>query len=167
MQGEAFVFINWIQAARLGHVGWGFRLNGDGTCFFGSTDHLIRHGYFDLPGWIRYAHLEPHKDNDWWSAQDSYDHMLADMRDGHHIRYHSLKSVAVSTADPERAVAAARSLASGGWSVLANNCVHQTYRVLTEYGASIPEPASPLTNLIPRVWFSRLEGKRLDLNPIK
>jgi hypothetical protein len=164
MHGRAFVFINYEQAARFGHVGWGFSIDEQSDLFyFGSTDHLWRHPWWDLAAWMRYAHVLPADNNDWWSTTGSYAEMVGTMHAGHHIRYHSLKELTVPDANPQRAVSAAEALAKGGWSVLVNNCVHQTYTVLTEYGAQIPAPAEPVTNLIPKVWFQQLAGQRLDL----
>jgi hypothetical protein len=168
MEGQAFAFINRNQALRFGHVGWGFCVDArKGLYYFGSTDHLYRHPWWDLPGWVRYAHVKPELDNDWWSGTGTYDQMMTAMSTGHHLRYHAAKLMVVGRPDPDRAVAAAEALARGGWSVLANNCVHQTYQVLTEYGAGIPPPSQPLTNLIPRVWFARLEGEQVDLGAAK
>jgi hypothetical protein len=173
MQGTAFVFINWEQAVHLGHVGWGFSLNEEQSLFyFGSTDHLYRHPWWDLPGWVRYAHVPARADGgiedggaygayiDWWGTTGSYDDMIRTMREGHHIRYHAASALPVQIARPERAVQCAEALAGAGWSVLKNNCVHQTYKVLSEYGASLPAPSLSWNNVIPKIWFTRLQGRQ-------
>lgn len=166
MTGSAFVFINMVQAARFGHVGWGFGL-GDGTYFFGSTDHLYRHPWWDLPAWIRYAKVEPHADNDWWAAAGTRDEMLRVMSKGdpsrYHIRYHYAKEIAVPEFDAATAQEYAEGLRTGGWAVLSNNCVHQAYEVLTRYGATLPHPEQPLTNLIPKVWFAKICGEQFNI----
>ena len=91
MNGRAFVFINPMQAARLGHVGWGFALDTEGDRFyFGSTDHLWRNPWWDLPAWMRYAHVRPGQNNDWWSATGSYRQMMNMMSTGHHLRHNEL-----------------------------------------------------------------------------
>jgi len=171
MEGCAFVFINTEQAVRFGHVGWGFCIDSaKGLYYFGSSDHLYRHPWWDLPGWLRYAHVEPDADIDWWSNMGTYEEMMSVMSSGqsavdqrYRIWYHMAKEIPVPAARPQPAVAAAQALAGGGWSVLANNCVHQTYQVLTEYGAFIPAPAQPVTNLIPRLWFATLPGRQVNL----
>src|SRR4051812_13774992 len=125
MVGRAFVFINPEQAARCGHVGWGFALDeSQDSFYFGSTDHLWRHPWWDLLGWMRYAHVAPSGSNDWWSGRGSFKEMMIDMHRGHHIRYHLAKEVAVADPHPDDALNYAESLASAGWSVLINNCVH-------------------------------------------
>lgn len=166
MRGSAFVFINLVQAVRFGHVGWGFALDERGEQFyFGSTDHLYRHPWWDLPAWIRYAHVEPELDNDWWYEIGSRDDMFRIMHAGHHaryhIRYHIAKEIPVENADPVSARRVADALQKGGWSVVSNNCVHQTYNVLSSYGAALPQPDRPLTNLIPKRWFNALPGNLL------
>jgi hypothetical protein len=168
MKGSGFVFINLVQALRFGHVGWGFALDEAQTRFyFGSTDHLYRHPWWDLPGWIRYANVAPEKDVDWWSGIGSREEMYRAMFHGegdrYHIWYHVAKEIAVENASPEAAVAAAEALQMGGWAVTSNNCVHQAFNVLTTYGATLPLPDQPLTNLIPKVWFGKIEGNRFNI----
>lgn len=161
MQGSAFVFINFIQAARFGHVGWGFSLDEmQDTFYFGSTDHLYRHPWWDLGGWVRYAHVGPELNNDWWSQVGTKQQMFETMSQGrHHIRYHACKRVTVAMPAPETAMTYAESLKAAGWSVLSNNCVHQTYDVLTKYGAELPMPTEPMINLIPKRWFAEIPGE--------
>lgn len=166
MQGSAFVFINLIQAARFGHVGWGFSLaEGQDRYYFGSTDHLFRHPWWNLAAWMRYAHLETGVNNDWWSEIGTRKEMLRIMHGGHHSRYHITyhvgKEIAVPAAHPDEAIALAGKLDNGGWSLLVNNCVHQTYSVLTEYGATLPKPIEPFTNVMPKKWFAAIEGELL------
>lgn len=168
MRGSAFVFINLLQAVRFGHVAWGFALDEAGTQFyFGSSDHLYRHPWWDLPGWIRYANVEAEGDIDWWAATGSRDDMLRIMSAGdpgrYHIRYHLMKEVTVESASVDTARAAAESMRTGGWAVLSNNCVHQAYDVLTRYGAQLPDPNQPLTNLIPKVWFGKIPGQQFNI----
>lgn len=88
--------------------------------------------------------------------------MFRIMHQGHHeryhIRYHLAKEIEVSDANSDLAVEIAERLECEGWSVLANNCIHQTFNVLTAYGASLPEPARPIVNLIPKRWFAAING---------
>src|SRR4051812_32667574 len=121
MQGRAFVFLNQVQALRFGHVGWGFQL-ADDAYYFGSTDHLYRHRWWDLPGWLRYAHVEPEGDNDWWEQTGDLNTMFQVMGRGHHIQYHLANVIAVRSCDPHGAIAVAREKRTGGWSVTNNNC---------------------------------------------
>jgi hypothetical protein len=162
MQGSAYIFINFLQAARFGHIGWGF-LMADGSYCFGSTDHLFRKSWLDLGAWLAYGHVKPGYDNDWWMETGTSEEMLAKMARSHHIYYHAVKEVGAANAQPERALAAAHSMKDAGWSLGGNNCVHQTYRILTDYGAVLPAPQQCLTNIIPRKWFDKVDAQQRQL----
>lgn len=160
MSGLAYVFINFQQAARCGHVGWGVSL-GDGQNFhFGSTDHLYKASYWNLLALARYSQVPPGGSIDWWAHVGTQSDMMRMMSGGHHIRYHAYKVVEIDQPDPERAISAAASLRNAGWNVLLNNCVHHVHKVLSAYGCrvEIPDPNKPLTNLIPRQWFTSIEA---------
>ena len=164
MEGLAFVFINFIQASGFGHVGWGFVLDENQERFyFGSTDHLVKDPWWDLIGWIKYTHVDANGHNDWWSEIGERERMMHVMSRGHHIRYHAAKLIKVPQSCPDRAFATAEGMRAAGWSLLVNNCVHQTHSVLSDYGASLPPPSSPLTNLIPKRWFETIDGEYIDL----
>lgn len=164
MNGVGLVFINFEQAARFGHVAWGFQIQRDpDVYYFGSTDHLLKDPWWDLLGWARYAHVPPSNNVDWWSGTGDRSQMIQMMYSGHHIRYHAAKVFEVSSAQPNAALECADLMQHGGWSVLANNCVHQTSEVLTRYGATLPKLQSSPHHLIPKQWFSSIKGDYLDL----
>lgn len=167
MIGRAFIFINYKQAAHLGHIGWGFKLDGYDRYLFGSTDHLIHHKMNDLVAWINYASVEVGGDTDYWSQEGTLATMMETMKAGNHIRYHHYKSLAVPKAEAKPAAQAAETSGACGWDVLKNNCVHQTYSVLHTYGATLPEPPPLIrgVGLIPRVWFKNIEGELGELRP--
>lgn len=160
MTGQAFIFINYKQAAKFGHIGWGFLVAKD-RYLFGSTDHLMSHDWWNLPGWLRYMDVPVDGHTDWWLSEGSRDEMLRVMKAGHHIRYHHYKCLPVESADPVKAEATARQTGVMGWSVLDNNCVHQTYQILSAYGGNtlVPDPASTVLARIPRLWFDLLDGE--------
>lgn len=161
MIGRAFVFINYKQAAHFGHIGWGVKLEGHDRYLFGSTDHLIHHQMYDLIGWIRYASVPVGADIDYWSEEGTLANMLEVMKTGNHIRYHHYKAFPVPNAKPKEAMQAAEASGAGGWDVLTNNCVHQTFSVLNTYGAALPAPPPLILGigLIPRVWFKEIKGE--------
>jgi hypothetical protein len=165
MNGEFALFINVKQAARFGHVGWGFRVAED-RYMFGATDHLYRHHEMDLPAWIDYMSVQPGELTDWWCGFGTREEMLKGMSSaGDHIWYHRCKSVIVPDADSKQAEKVARSTQFTGWTVLTNNCVQQTYEIIEAYGASkfIPNPWQNPFNLIPRVWFNSFPGTVTEL----
>ncbi|MBY0551571.1 MAG: hypothetical protein K2W95_30090 [Candidatus Obscuribacterales bacterium] len=165
-QGAIYAFINFEQAARFGHIGWGF-LQEDGTnCLFGSSDHLYHHNVWDLPAWIKYMAVPPGGDIDWWCESGTEEQMLRAMRTGRntdggrHIFYHAYKVILVPSPDPARAKYTAEHQQFGGWEVLANNCVHHAYQIFADYGAAatIPNPSGDPFHRIPKRWFNLLAG---------
>ena len=167
MIGQFWLFVNVKQAARFGHVGWGFQLE-DETFMFGATDHLYRHHEMDLAAWIDYMSVAPGEHTDWWCGFGTREKMLEAMTDSReHIWYHKAKGVKVANCDPRAARKAAEFSQHCGWSVLSNNCVQQTWEIVRAYGADrvIPNPWDNAFNLIPRVWFKSFEGETVELNP--
>lgn len=161
MYGLAYVFINYAQAMRLGHVAWGFSLDEGETFLFGSTDHLFREAYWNAAALLKYMHVEPNGHTDFWFSQGSRDQMLEMMASGNHLTYHAYKILPVQQSVPDSAKTLAASLGKNGWNVANNNCVHQSYRVLREYGAeTLPDPNNPLKHRIPRTWFNEIPTKR-------
>ncbi|MGH9550611.1 MAG: hypothetical protein ACRD3W_14625 [Terriglobales bacterium] len=164
--GFAFVFINFEQAAGFGHIGWGFHIAGD-RYYFGSTDHLWRRRY---PLWhplelVRYMDVQPANNNDYWAKLGTLEQMLITMRSGRHVRYHAYKCLQVTDPDPLTAKAYADTMKDGGWNVWRNNCVHQSYNILTKYGArSLPSPFK-MTNRFPRKWFESIAADEVILTP--
>lgn len=158
-KGSLIAFINYKQAAQFGHIGWGFRLNADNYCF-GSSDHLWKHDWWDLPAWWRYMHVPADGDIDWWSAQGSKEEMLEMMKTGPHIRYHAYKEIEADNVLPEQAVKYTEGLKSAGWHIAKHNCVHQAFQIFSTYTRehSLPNPYESPLNLIPKNWFARLPG---------
>lgn len=167
MIGRAFVFINYKQAAHFGHIGWGVKLDGYDRYLFGSTDHLIHHDRLDVLAWIKYASVPVGADVDYWCQEGTLTAMMEIMKSGNHIRYHHYKAIAVQNANPKAAMQAAEASGAGGWDVLKNNCVHQTFSILNSYGAVIPAPPPLIRGigLIPRMWFRDIQGEHGELRP--
>ncbi len=166
--GEAYAFINYDQAARFGHLGWGFRISPD-RYYFGSTDHLWRTEY---PFWhpielLRYMTVAPGDNNDFWAQSGSFSQMLQTMVSGHHIRYQFYKLVPVKDPRPEIACNFADSFTTKGWSVLFDNCVHHTHSILQIYGGEgLPSPHK-LPNRLPRTWFAEIPSPRVSIHSEK
>lgn len=163
MQGQAYIFINYLQAGGLGHIGWGFTV-GDGRHYFGAVDHLWgQDSMLSLRAWLRYSRVLSGENIDWWGKVGSEEEMLEAMRAGHHIKYHDFKVLSVESAQPELAIKEAEAIEGAGWHVLTSNCVHQTYRVLSSYGAAclLPPPVVP----IPRIWFNFIASPPQFLRP--
>ncbi len=169
-RGEIYSFINFEQAAKFGHVGWGFQME-DGSYFYGSSDHLWKHDWWDLAAWVRYMHVPPEGDIDWWAEQGTKSDMLQTMKSGmspqsgYHIRYHAFKQIELEAPLANRAFDAAQQLKMGGWSLAKHNCVHQVYLVLSNYSKhhNLPNPFEDPLNLIPKTWFARVDGREICL----
>jgi hypothetical protein len=163
--GKAFIFINEEQAAGFGHIGWGFQLSAD-SFYFGSTDHLWR---TDYPLWhplelLRYMNVNSRENNDYWSNCGSLSEMLETMRRGPHVRYHLFKTIDVAEVNPLVARGCADSMSRNGWNIVSNNCVHQTFSIVTTFGASLPSPYK-IANLFPKSWFAAIEAETSVLEP--
>lgn len=166
MTGKFFLFLNFRQAGRFGHVGWGFQLAEKDKFLFGSTDHLYRHKWWDLPSWLDYMHVPEGEHTDWWCEYGTEKDML-DIMGGtrNHIWYHTTKGVIVPEAEPEEAEKMARSQETCGWSVFDNNCVVQTFEIMKAYNAAslFPDPWEQPLCMIPRVWFANIQGEETML----
>ena len=164
MSGRAYIFINFKQAARFGHIGWGFQLD-DQSVFYGSTDHLYHHRWWDLPGWIKYMNVPPHGHTDWWAEVGSEEVMLRTMKSGHHIHYHAYKVITVEQPRPEPARESAQAMQTAGWCVVGNNCIDQTYRIMSDFGGAhlLPAPYGMPLHVVPRLWFAAINSECVNL----
>lgn len=151
---QSFIFINYEQALRFGHVAWGFALAPEESgseskrkkyCW-GSSDHLLRTPMSDVIALAKYSHVPPGGDIDFWCEEGSFERMLESMSQGHHIQhqeiryhinYHAYKELQYDqkSGNVERALQELERIKAGGWSLLTNNCIDQTYRLLDAYGA--------------------------------
>ncbi len=171
MTGQAFIFINYLQALRFGHVAWGFAL-GNGRYCYGSSDHLLKRPMSDLIALARYSHVPAGGDIDFWCEEGSYDEMIAAMASGHHIRYHACKRIGDDSyrfdGNVEAARLAVEAVKVGGWSVLKNNCIHHTYQILKAYGVDdnllVPTLLRPWS-MLPKKWFKHAAGQSIVLRP--
>jgi hypothetical protein len=198
---QSFIFINYHQALRFGHVAWGFALSpgespgenqGKRYCW-GSSDHLLRTPMSDLISLAKYSYVPPGGDIDFWCEQGSFEQMLESMSQGHHIQhqeihyhinYHAYKELHQEnqSGNSARALQELELIRAGGWSLLTNNCIDQTYRLLAAYGSgdALVDPRrrygrasragqkfSRLSTILPRNWFAAASGKSFPLEPHK
>jgi hypothetical protein len=193
---QSFIFINYHQALRFGHVAWGFTLS-EGVYRWGSSDHLLRRPMSDVIALAKYSYVPPGGDIDFWSEQGSYEQMLQSMAAKHHIQYqdnrreyryhinyHDFKVLNHENANPERALQEIELIKAGGWSVVANNCIDQTYRILEAFGAgsTLVDPKQRyqakltfnggsdstlkygrLSTILPKKWFAAAIGESYSL----
>lgn len=175
-KGSVYAFINFKQAAGLGHVAWGFQLD-QNLYRYGSADHLWRLDWWDLAAWLRYMHVAPGGDIDWWHEDGTRDDMLSAMKTGYgkdgrrHIFYHAYKQLDCELFSAPRAVEFTAEIERQGWHVFNQNCVQQAQRIFLKYsneylgssGNSLPDPFSNPLNLIPKTWFARIPSDPFSL----
>lgn len=205
----AFIFINYKQALRFGHVAWGFALAPEESgseskrkkyCW-GSSDHLLRTPLSDVIALAKYSYVPPGGDIDFWCEEGSFERMLESMSQGHHIQhqeiryhinYHAYKELHYDqkSGNVERALQELEMIKAGGWSLLTNNCIDQTYRLLDAYGAGAAlvdprrryrvenkssksissnggKPFNRLSTMLPRKWFADACGQSVSLGQYK
>lgn len=171
MTGNFYFFINHEQAMSFGHIGWGFD-NPDGSCTFGSTDHIwkgvdwrneqalqqaVSYICFSGPG------------NDAWVSKGRLATMLAAMRSGiadskPRIAYDGYKSIPVPVPNAQHAFTTAQEMDKKGWCLVNNNCLDHATSIANAYGVgwnSIPLVSSdPMpwkqTHWAPNAWFDAL-----------
>lgn len=135
--GKACVFIRPNGANGAGHVGWLFQNLSAYT--YGSTENPSGKPTVPAGG-----------DIGWWWKSASFDQAKKDMKAKGYTGY---KCVTVGKGNITSATNAALATKSGGYSVIGNNCMDHSYRILKAFGASMP---SPTLELAPNLWYSDL-----------
>ena len=148
----------------------------------------------DVIALAKYSYVPPGGDIDFWCEEGSFEQMLESMSQGHHIQhqeiqyhinYHAYKELHLEhpSGNVERALQELEVIKAGGWSLLNNNCIDQTYRLLDAYGAGAalvdpkrryrPKASAAgqkhgrLSTMLPRKWFAAASGKSFALEPYK
>lgn len=104
----------------------------------------------------------------------SSEHHIQHHQDGeeihYHINYHGFKELHHPGGDPDRALHEMKLVKAGGWSLLTNNCIDQTYRILDAFGAgsALVDPRQryrslQLATIIPKKWFASAAGRSSPL----
>ena len=91
--------------------------------------------------------VEHQANNDFWIETGTREEMLEIMRAGSHVRYHAFKTLPVKEPKILHTKALTETMTQIGWNVATNNCVHQTYELLTTYGATLPNPTKSIKSL--------------------
>lgn len=155
MEGFAYVFLKKdgapLPPGCAGHVGWGFSMHkapSDLDAVFGATENPGG-GAVVLPG----------QDIGYWDSRSDHEHQMAFLFKRRN--YHAFKRAKVTVAYPDNAFAEARKQAGGGYTVIGNNCLDHTFRVLKAYG--VQDLPWPLTHPSPNDWFAMFNGQYFDL----
>ena len=164
MNGNAYIFVNYHQAATFGHVGWGFAIDNSRTCYFGSTDHFCVDALRNPGQCLR---VNQGDDNDWWAQIGTFDEMISIMRNqsSGHIWYHAYKEIPTNNADPVHARRTADNYKNAGWWIPGNTCLDHVYHILCDYGIpNLPWPSDP-RYWVPNNYFNTLRESLHVLNP--
>ena len=130
-QGSACMFNAPNAAAGFGHVGWAFEVGSSGQWVFGSTDDNAAGDPYVPPGQYNGA----------WSRSGSFSAGLAAFR-ASSIGYTRYRCVSTPTSAVGAAVQQANAASGWGYTLIGNNCLDHTYRILTTYRGGIMSPPS-------------------------
>jgi len=137
---KAMVFLRRKGTLGIGHAAWAFQYP-DGSWNAGSVENQPQTPYTrpDLMGW--------------WSRR--VDDPLAPMRERRYEEYKILEVLSPSAAAAQEEV---ERVSREPYRVADQNCMHDTYQVLTAYGATLPEPDRGETRA-PAKWFKEIPGE--------
>ncbi len=111
-------------------------------------------GGFDNPG--GWPIQRAHRSGSWWIPSDNF--LVAQQ-----IRlYDAYKVLAVEKADPRAALSVQEKIARRGYRFFTHNCLDAVYRVLTAYGARLPDPRRR-EHWRPNDWFDSIRGELIPL----
>ena len=159
MTGRAYAFIRWSGApvgpVNFGHVGWGFEIpakTGASTFYCGSTENIAGSAQIYAPG-----------DNGWWARlHTSEAAMFNEMRHSHlgsNNAYDEVVIIPMATSHSANAKATADQTRLEGYTLIGNNCMDHTGKVLEAYGVGW-QPNGPMpwkqTHSAPAAWFQEL-----------
>lgn len=156
---NALVFLLPNEPLELGHVGWGFQ-NSNGSWTWGATETS---GVAKMPG----------TDNGTFVETGSKEQMLSAMRSGNrkngkrYFPYYSYKMLRATMPNPDAARFVADSLKDVGYTVIGNNCMDHTIRVLNQFSTvpMFPLPGTgPNPMWAPRFWFTMIPGEERMIN---
>jgi hypothetical protein len=150
--GEACVFYRplSILSVNVGHVGWGWQINGTGTYVYGATE-----------GQAGASNIPKGQPNGFWEEQGSNEVMKNAFKSRDYVSYNceGVENINVSAA-----YTTASETKVAGYNILSNNCLDHTIAILTAYNAKgLP---SDNTFPTPKDWFEELgiEGNNIGGN---
>jgi len=156
-EGEACVFdapsgldTTGTGLTRAGHIGWGYKIPGTDQYTFGATE-----GIKGIDG-----------SKKTWHDHGSRADMFTAFHNGSHYMhpgyYTTAKCGTVTNSSADAANKAVKGVESKNWSLVSSpltggNCMDDSYKILTAYGASLPWP---LTHWLPNAWFDSINWQK-------
>ena len=144
---KAYIFLRPsgapLAGQNLGHVGWGFQLK----------NGLVNVGSVENPGGSPVAH--PGNTGFWQkTVNNPFEEMGS--RVSYHPRYDFYKEIEVANFNEDLALSTVEWVSQQGYIAAKANCMDFVFRVLSGYGANLPDP-SQLGNWIPNDWFNKVQ----------
>lgn len=145
---KAYIFLRPSGAPfagqNFGHVGWGFQLK-NGSTNVGSVENPSGGPFV------------PAGQTGFWekSVGDPFPEMGS--RVSYHPRYDLYKVIEVPNFNEEKALSTVQWVSQQNYVVASGNCMDFVYRVLTSYGAVLPNP-SQVQNWTPNGWFNDISS---------
>jgi hypothetical protein len=157
-QGETCVFdapsgldMTGAGITRAGHIGWGYKVPDTDQYIYGATEGIKN---TDI------RRLDTTKKI--WHEQGNRAKMFAAFHSGSHYMhpgyYTAAKCTTTTNSSVDAANRAVKDVESENWFLVSSpisggNCMDDTYKILTAYGAGLP---SPLTHWFPNNWFDSI-----------
>lgn len=177
----AAAFVNYSIPLGLGHVGFGFQRD-ETTWYWGALEMagMIKASYRDADffSWISGGSKQQSRDANAYNGtvlnQGNAQDMVSSMRNGssnsgemRHYAYHDMKTFPVPRPNFSAALAVVDRVRKGGYGLVGNNCLDASYNVLKAYANDGNIVPWPLTNPIPRLWFSAIKGNLMNIQSEK
>ncbi len=134
----------------LGHVGWGYKIPGTDQYIYGATETIKD---TDI------RRLDTTKKT--WREQGDHAKMFAVFRSGSHYAhpgyYTAAKCTTIKNSSVDAANKAVKDVEGKHYDLVGGNCMDDSYKILTAYGAELPWPS---THWFPNKWFESIGWKK-------
>lgn len=143
-----------------GHVGWAFELD-NGNMLYGSKETVPGEGgEWNVPCVYE---VKPGRKNGVFIGEAKFPTILERLTrgryaDGPRFDYHQYKLIQVRNPHVNHATTVAWETKKSGYCLLGNNCMDDTYKVLSAYACHGPALPNPSLNLLPSGWFDAIPG---------
>ena len=150
---KAIIFIRTgtprIGFVELGHVGWGFEVK-PGVFNIGAVENA-QGGAVNVPP----------SEKDQWSINTQNPYRPFGIGPSNPTNgkrypgYDMFKIIEVNTSNSTAALQMVQQIAQEAYQVIGNNCMDAVYRILKEYGITLPKPSD---DVYPMNWFSNINA---------
>ena len=158
---HAVVFVRRRGGVRAGHVGWAWESH---PVYKNTLRAAELNAEFPRAQWYVGAVenwgawlIQRASRSSYWSTlvEDVFSSGLA-------CEYDACKLIVVTDADPVNAKRVQEEVRKRGYRFLTNNCMNSTFRILSAFGAQLPNP-NAFRNWRPNDWFDHIDGQMVVL----